>query len=247
MLRRMPLGTLALVALSSIFIGSCMAEAPTAIRLDGVPKVQQLTNYCGPACVAAVMQFHGSKTGQAEIGKAIYRPSLGATTGADMLYYSRNAGYAAYSWNSSIEDVKKKLAAGCPVIVLEQNSESDTSGHYRVLTGYSDLAEKFFVMDPYYNITEMSYKQTDKFWRRMGFWALVIVPTDKDKFAAEMQTNNAVLHMDLSYAKYMRRDYTNALSEARRALDIDPRNAFALSLESQIRSAMGAGHAQSRR
>jgi hypothetical protein len=244
MLRNKTLVTTTLLMLSCVLAAPCIAEIPSAYRIEGVPRIKQLTNYCGPACIASVMQFHGSKIGQEQIGKAIYSPADGATTGGDMLFYSRQAGYAAYTWNSSVEDVKKKIAAGFPVIVLEYNSASDTSGHYRVLVGYSDLSQRFFLVDPYYDKTEMSYQETDRFWRPMGFWALIIAPTAKDQFRAEMETSNPVLHMDLSLAQLKRRDYDGAMREANAALSIQPHNPYALSLARQIRAAMGAGRTQ---
>lgn len=241
MLRNKTIVTSALILLSSYLAAPCSTEMPSEHRINGVPRIKQLTNYCGPACVASVMQYYGAKTGQEEIGKAIYSPSERATTGADMLFYSREAGYAAYTWNSSIEDVKKKLAAGLPVIVLEYNSDWDSSGHYRVLVGYSDVSQKFFVVDPYYDKTEMSYRETEKFWRPMGFWALMIVPKSKDQFGDEMEKSNPVLHMDLSYAQLRRGNYEDAMTQANAALSLQPHNPYARSLVNQIRSAMGAG------
>jgi len=241
MLRKMPLSTFVCLALSLILVSSCVAEVPSTYQISGVPRIKQLTNYCGPACVAAVMQFHGSKIGQEAIGREIYIPSQGSTSGADMLDYARKNGFSAYSWNTSIEDAKQKIAAGFPIIALQQNSESDPSGHYRVLVGYNDAAKTFTVMDPYYDITERTYRQTDKFWRRMGFWALLIVPPAKDSFSSELEAKNPVVHMDLSYAQFTRRDYDNALREAKLALGLEPGNQFALSLMNQIQAAMGAG------
>ncbi len=108
---------------------------PKAFTIQGVQRIKQLTNYCGPATLAMVLRYYGHDVTQEDIGKVIYDHSSGATNGADMLLYSRERGFAAYSWNSSVSDVKKKLAAGFPVIVLQQNSLEDISGQYRVLIG----------------------------------------------------------------------------------------------------------------
>lgn len=218
------------------------AEAPGTHKIDGVPRIKQMTNYCGPACVAAVLQSYGMKTGQEDVGRAVYDAGSGATNGADMLLYARDNGFAAYSWNSTIDDVKLKIAADIPVIVLQQNSMKDTSGHYRVLTGFDDTRGEFSVMDPYYDdITSLTYEQCEALWKRMGHWALLIVPKDKDRFQRELNDTNPVVHMDLAYAQYKRKDYESALKEANTALALEPRNSFALSMQDKISRALGAG------
>jgi uncharacterized protein YvpB len=213
-----------------------------ACKIDGVPRIKQLHNYCGPAAMTSVLQFNGEKITQEDVGKAVFDTVGCATNGADMLFYARNKGYAAYSWNSSIADAKRKLGAGAPVLVLQYNSLRDTSGHYRVLTGYDDAKSKFYVMDPYYDdITELSYAQCERLWRPMGYWAMVIVPAAKDTFANDLGAKNPVVHMDLSYALYKHGDYTSAMKEAKIALSLEPGNNYARSMVTKINTAMGPG------
>lgn len=231
------------ILLSLLLLGQTIAaQCPTSCKIDGVPRIKQLTNYCGPATLAAVLQCFGETTTQETVGKDVFDPVGGSTNGANMLYYARTKGYAAYTWNSSIGDVKKKLSQGAPVIVLQQNSNTDRSGHYRVLTGYDDATGKFAVMDPYYDeITEMTYAQCEKWWKPMGCWALVVVPSDKDTFTAELNDKNPVVHMDMSYALYSRGKYAEAAKEAKMALALEPHNSYSRNLLNKINRAMGAG------
>lgn len=231
------------LALSLLLLSSTApADAPPAHFIQGVERIKQMTNYCGPACLASVMGLFDKPITQETIGKQIYDAASRATNGADMLHYARENGFSAYSWNSGLQNIKDKLAAGIPVIVLQQNSMEDTSGHYRVLTGYDDARGKFSVMDPYYdNITEMTYSMCERLWKPMGFWALMVVPPSKDKFRDELDIKNPVVHMDLSYAKYKRKDYEGALREARLALKLEPENKFAISMLGKIEQAAGAG------
>jgi len=240
---RKTISTSVFVLLSISLLGRLsLGESPSVCKIDGVPRIKQIHNYCGPAALAAVFCHYSEKITQEEVGKVVYDPVGNATNGADMLLYARNKGYAAYSWNSSLADVKRKLAAGVPILVLQENSLKDTSGHYRVLTGYDDAQSKYYVMDPYYDeITELSYQQCEKLWKPMGFWALMVVPPTKDVFANDLGKKNPVVHMDLSYAMYKQGDYTNALKEARLALDLEPGNDYARSMLTKISKAMGAG------
>ncbi|MCX6346067.1 MAG: C39 family peptidase [Armatimonadetes bacterium] len=212
--------------------------SPKSSKIEGVIRTKQITNYCGPATMTSVLRHYGKSVTQEMIGTSIFDSTSGATNGADMLLYARNLGFAAYSWNSSIEDVKLKIAAGIPVIALQQNSSYDTSGHYRVFTGFNDATQQFSVMDPYYDdITALAYSRCEQLWKSMGYWALAIIPADKDTFKTELNDNNPVVHMDLAQVLYKRKDYDNALKEAKIALALEPGNPFTTSLMGKIRGA----------
>ncbi len=242
---RKPTSTTILIALSLfVFNSFASAQLKSANHLEGLQRIKQMTNYCGPAALTCVLNYYGSTTTQEEVGKKVYDPASNATNGADMLIYARSKGFSAYSWNTSIQDAKSKIAMGVPVIALQQNSIIDTSGHYRVLTGYDDASSKFTVMDPYYdNIKELSYSECERLWRSKGFWALLVVPVDKDKFTKELDEQNPVVHMDLAYAEYRQKNYDTALKEAKLALKLQPGNSFALSMQAKIEREIGAGAA----
>ena len=230
--------------LLGLFLTSSLvaADLPAAHKIEGVPRFKQLTNYCGPAVMASVFRAYGKDLTQEKIGRAIYDAVSGATHGGDMLFYAREQGFAAYSWNASVADMKRMLAADLPVIVLQQNSEKDSSGHYRVLTGYDDKNAEFCVVDPYYdNITEQTYAECDKWWSKWGHWALLIVPKEKDCYQNELDERNAVVHMDLGFAKYKRKDYAGAMAEAKLALTLEPRSQYTVNLVEKIQRATGAG------
>ncbi len=230
--------------LLSTFASLPLAQAGNyaSFQISGIVRIKQLTNYCGPATLASVLCFYGEKTTQEEIGAKVYNAVDMSTNGADLLVYARDKGYAAYSWNTSVEDVKKKLAKGFPVIVLQQNSIVDISGHFRILTGFNDATRKFSVVDPYYdNIKELSYSECDLLWRRMGYWALIVLPVEKDIFKSELDDSNPVVHMDLSSAYLKNKDYERAASEAKIALRLQPNNPYAKELIKNIKLASGTG------
>lgn len=238
----------AFLLVASAISAAAHAHAPEvrSIQIQGVPRVKQMRNYCGPACLASVMRHYGAHISQETIGREVYDSDSGATNGADLLYFARRHGYSAYSWNTSIEDVKRKLSRGTPVIALQQNSLTDASGHYRVLTGCDDDRGVFLVVDPYYDeITEIGYAECRRLWETKGFWALVVVPCDQDPYRDELGIGNPVLHMDLAYALYKRGMYSEALDEANLALAIQPRNTHAMAIQGKISAAVGAGKKQS--
>ncbi|MGB9619535.1 MAG: C39 family peptidase [Armatimonadota bacterium] len=217
------------------------ASLPKSCKIDGVPRIKQLNNYCGPACAAAVFRHFGLEMTQETAGRALYDPYTKSTSGADMVLFGIENGFSAYSWSSNIQDVKAKLAAGVPVIVLQQNSTTDTSGHYRVLTGYDDDSARFRVMDPYYDeVTELSYAACEELWRPTGYWALIYVPREQDTFKEELGVRNPVVHIDLALARLRRKQYQEALQEAHKALTIDPVNTRAAYILREIGGAVEA-------
>jgi predicted double-glycine peptidase len=214
---------------------------PTRCVLTDVPYVHQLRNFCGPAALTSVLSFWGLKTDQKTVGKAVYDSSLQATNGADMLLYARAKGFSAYSWNSSMSDLKSKLTQGIPVIVLQDSSLSDSSGHYRVATGYDDKSGVIYVNDPYEpDNKRISYSEFCKLWDRHGNWSLLVCPTDRDNFKKELDETNPVVHIDLAYIYYKHGDMDSSERESRLALSLEPANYSAKSLLAKATNSHGA-------
>lgn len=215
-------------------------KLPSCTSLN-VPYVQQMTDYCGPAVLTSVLRFWSIAADQVTVGKSVFDPAIRATNGADMIIYAREKGLAAYSWNSSMSDLKAKLSLGVPVIVLQDYAQSDRSGHYRVATGYDDDARVFYVNDPYEPQTKtISYEKFENLWASRGYWALLVCSADKDTFKKQLDEQNAVVHVDLAYVYYRKGDLEAAQKESRLALAVEPHNYNAQSLLSQATIAAGA-------
>jgi ABC-type bacteriocin/lantibiotic exporter with double-glycine peptidase domain len=200
-----------------------------------------MRNFCGPAALTSVLKYWGVDTDQKTVGKAVFDTNLQATNGADMMLYARKKGFSAYSWNSSMLDLKSKLALGVPVIVLQDSAINDKSGHYRVATGFDDAAKVVYVNDPYEPENKaMDYTTFETLWQRHGYWSLLVCPTDRDWFKDELDKNNPVVHLDLAYVYYMRGDAESAERESRLALALEPYNYSAQDLLNKSTRALGA-------
>lgn len=216
-------------------------KLPSRCKLQNVPYIKQLTNYCGPATLATVLKYWKEDVTQEAIGKDVYDPSIKATNGADMMLFARKRGFSAYSWNSSLPDIKEKLALGIPVIVLQDTSLADRSGHYRVVAGYDDEAEVVYVCDPYEpEKKEISYDMFLTLWQRHGNWSLLICPADRDVFKVQLDEKNPVVHIDLAYVYLKRGDLEAAERESRIALALEPQNYSAQTILSRTTRAAGS-------
>ncbi|MBI2842955.1 MAG: C39 family peptidase [Armatimonadetes bacterium] len=233
--------SLLLLFTATVIAPSFGENVPTRSKLADLPYIQQLKNYCGPAVVASVLGYWGLATDQKTIGKAIFDKGLQATNGADMIIYAREKGFSAYSWNSSIADLKEKLALGMPVIVLQDSSRTDRSGHYRIATGYDDASSVVFVKDPYDPYAkEIPYDEFERLWRRHGNWSLLICPAERDTFKESLDEKNPVVHIDLAYIYYKRGNIEASERESRLALALEPGNYSARDLFAKATHALGA-------
>jgi predicted double-glycine peptidase len=228
-----------IILLMGLVIPTQGEKSPSRV-VNTVPYVEQMRNYCGPAALTSVLKYWNVATDQKTVGKVVYDSNIRATNGADMMLYARDKGLSGYSWNSNISDLKEKLAQGVPVIVLQDISTSDKSGHYRVATGYDDSRRVIFVNDPYSPSTkELSYAKFQSLWQRHGNWSLLICPPEKDIFKKELDENNPVVHIDLAYIYLKRGDVTSSQRESRLALALEPQNYSAQTLLAQATRAAG--------
>ena len=91
-----PVSTSIFLALSLFVLSSFAgAELPNAHSVNGLVRLKQLTNFCGPACLTSVLRYYGVDTTQETVGKETYDPPTRGTNGADMLFYARSLGFAA--------------------------------------------------------------------------------------------------------------------------------------------------------
>lgn len=231
-----------IILLSTLVLPSLgKTDLPSRCVMDNVCYVQQTRNFCGPAALTMVLNYWGQKTDQKTVGKSVFDTSIQATNGADMLLYARGKGYSAYSWNSSMADLKQKLMLGIPVIVLQDSSITDSSGHYRVATGYDDEDKVIYVNDPYEpNTKEISYDKFATLWERHGNWSLLVCPQDRDSFKADLDEKNPVVHIDLAYIYYKHGDFDASERESRVALALEPSNYSAKQLLAKATTANGA-------
>ena len=175
-----------------------------------VPFHYQIKDYyCGPACLEMVFDYYGEDISQTEIadvartiGEPVYSTfrdelrraahfsntstSMGAELDYNIAGYTlRSLGYAAFeSFGMTMEDLKRYVDMGKPLILLMRYSESSERGHYRVLTGYNET--HFFLHDPWnkpewggeYGGPSIALKYTTflELWEYSGCWALYVEP-----------------------------------------------------------------------
>jgi len=156
------------------------AGLPEHIDLTEVPFFPQQDFQCGPAALATALANFKVKVTPEELVDQVYLPAREGSLQIEMLAAARRYGMVSYQLAPRFEDVLREVAAGIPVIVLQDYGVWPFSiWHYAVVAGFDrpkgQLAlrsgEKQKLLIPF-GILEYTWKESDH-------WAMVTVPPDR--------------------------------------------------------------------
>jgi ABC-type bacteriocin/lantibiotic exporter with double-glycine peptidase domain len=174
-----------LLILIPFFLFSCAKTVPitdlTKLHaIKNVPFYPQEMLQCGPASLSGVLNFWGTKVSPEEIAREIYSPSARGTLTIDMVLYAERKGFAARQYKGDMEDIRKNVDAGRPLIVLVDYGFSVyEKNHFMVVVGYNEDG-----------LLVNSGKEREKFipvkdflapWKEAEFWTLLITPKKNEK------------------------------------------------------------------
>jgi ABC-type bacteriocin/lantibiotic exporter with double-glycine peptidase domain len=167
---------LGVAALARVFAADDTPKRPARFEIEGVPFVKQRSNWCGPAALASVLQYHGEKITQEEIAAAIYLPGRG-TLNVDLLLFARRRGYLAAMHKGSSELLKETVAAGLPVICqVEKRDLLGKRTHFVVVYGYDDEKETYRLHQGTKGAVSVKQPAFEKPWARSSRWMLIVQP-----------------------------------------------------------------------
>jgi tetratricopeptide (TPR) repeat protein len=156
------------------------AGLPDSAEIAATPFFPQEDYQCGPASLAAVLVHAGRDATPELLLPQVYLPGRKGSLQVEMLATARRHRLVAYPLAPRMEDLLRELAAGTPVVVL-QNLALDwwPQWHYAVAIGY-DLARRELVLRS--GVTRRLTMSLDTFehtWARSGHWAMVALPPDR--------------------------------------------------------------------
>lgn len=152
----------------------CRAEH--CFQISNVPFIAQMENYCGPASLAMVMNFHGANLSQEEIAEDIYEPGIEGTLSINLVLYPIKKGFEAEMYNGSFEDLKEKIKSGFPMIVLVKKNKDKDQGHYLVVWGFNELNKQVFVHSGNKKAMIIGFETFGNIWRRTDYLTVRIYP-----------------------------------------------------------------------
>ncbi len=150
---------------------------PTAVELTNTPFFPQTAYQCGPAALATVLAAQGRSVSPDVLGERIFLPARRGTLQVDMLAGARREGLAAVRLPGRLLDLLREIAAGHPVVVL-QNLGLDAAPvwHYAVVIGYRLDPREVLLRSGTTPRQRLPMSVFEHTWVRAGSWAFVVLP-----------------------------------------------------------------------
>jgi tetratricopeptide (TPR) repeat protein len=151
-------------------------KVPERAHVSPVPFTQQTKNYCGPAALKMAMDWAGHQVPLEKVGDEVFTPGKKGSLQMDMISAARREGLMAMQIQG-LENLLKELAAGHPVVVLENLAFTWYPWyHYSVALGY-DLSEPAIIMHSgSHQDWHLSMRKFERNWKYADYWGLVVLP-----------------------------------------------------------------------
>jgi tetratricopeptide (TPR) repeat protein len=169
-----------------LVLGSPPPSLPRHTELSDVPFFAQDAFQCGPASLAMSLNAAGIAVTPETLKPELYLPDRHGSLQVEMLAATRRQGATAYQLAPELSDMLREIAAGTPVVVLQNLGFSwYPVWHYAVAIGYDlNNAEIILRSGPEQRQT-LPMKTFEYTWARSGYWAMVALPPGKIPETAE--------------------------------------------------------------
>jgi len=254
---------LTVVLLCGFVVGSRAVLARDDVL--NVPFIAQKPNYCGPAALAMLANYYGHPVTQDEIASAIYLPDIGGTLTSELTDYARRFHLWVRQYHGSFDDLREKLSAGAPLLVLGRFGEQP---HYFLVLGVDNFRQIVTVHSDARSHFEMRLEDFQRHWDRAGNWTLLVCPPEKATWrlsaaeqndlavfferagnlesatqhyvaATQLHPENSYFRMNLGNALLKQHRLTEAVTAFARAVELDPQNTDAMNNLACVYSEIG--------
>lgn len=192
-------GRPAAVLLLAAFIGGCAATPQTreltTERPDGLPPRAELEEtpffaqeryQCGPAALAMLLTEQGRAATPGELVDEVYVPARQGSLRPEMRAAIRARGLVAYPLEPEMKALLAEIAAGRPVLVMQNLGLSwYPRWHYAVAVGYDLPASEIVLRSGTIRRRVTELPNFERTWARSGHWAQVVVPPEETPATAE--------------------------------------------------------------
>jgi tetratricopeptide (TPR) repeat protein len=177
-------GCAGMVPQTSALLEGLPEGLPQQVELKEVPFFPQAEYQCGPAALATLLVSSGVSTTPEALVPQVYLPARKGSLQVEMLAAARRHGLVSYQLAPSALDVMRELAAGTPVVVL-QNLGISEGWHYAVAVGYDYKLGMMILRSGTTEREEMPFAVHEMVWKRSGYWAMVAVPPERIPVTAD--------------------------------------------------------------
>lgn len=162
------------------------AGLPDRIELGKVPFFSQKDYQCGPAALATALTDAGVKVTPDDLVDQVYLPGRHGSLQVEMLAAARRYGIVSYQLAPRFEDLLREVAAGNPVIVLQDYGVWPVSlWHYAVVAGYDYDKGELVLRSGDKPKLVIPFAVLEYTWKESNYWAMVVLPPDRIPVTAD--------------------------------------------------------------
>lgn len=173
-------GCAGLPQVDAVRVARDRAELPRRVELVDVPFFPQEENHCGPAALATVLVAGGTDVTPEALAGQVYLPGREGSLQVEMLAAARRNGHIAWQLAPSLVDVLREVAAGNPVIALQNvGLRPMPIWHYAVVVGYDLDKGEVLLRSGDQRRKRVPFAPLDFFWRDSKYWAMVAMPPSR--------------------------------------------------------------------
>ena len=169
--------------------------------------------------------YYGQRVTQDDIAGAIYLPEVRGTLTTELADYARRFNLWVRQYHGSETDLRQKLAAGVPLIVL---GRFGSRYHYFVVLGVDDFRQTVTVHSDTRAGIEFSQDEFRRFWERADRWTLLVCPPElaSNPSRRATWTLSADEHNDLGVFLERTGHLAAAAGNYREATELQPANSY---------------------
>ncbi len=146
-------------------------------ELGEVPFFPQQDYQCGPAALATTLVNAGAQVTPEELVKLVYIPARLGSLQIEMLAASRRYSRVSYQLAPRFDDLLREVAAGNPVIVLQDTGVGPiTNWHYAVVIGFDYPAGELYLRSGETKRLAIPFTIFEYTWKKSNYWAMVTMP-----------------------------------------------------------------------
>ncbi|MDB5825479.1 MAG: tetratricopeptide repeat protein [Herminiimonas sp.] len=167
-------------------LGKPDAGLPRHAEISSTPFFAQERYQCGPATLAMALGAAGFKVEPDSLVSQVYVPQREGSFAPEMLAATRRNGALAMTIPPRMTALLTEVAAGNPVVVLENLSLPILPvWHYAVVIGYDLDRQEVVLRSGTIERLEMSLSTFEHTWSRGDYWGMVALPPGRLPATAE--------------------------------------------------------------